>query len=129
MRWVEGFLSHFQTTVAEYEVTQQTDPDFVLFRLQCWKFIAWAETMRAAWKAACASGLLFATAKNTMSFFDVSTPLLKTVQEVSAIMEDVYNLKKKHGSFENQGNVTRNSIKKVFNKEIILYPLTNYSNR
>jgi hypothetical protein len=107
-RWVKEFLSLYHATVAEYEATHQTDQGFILFRFQCWTFIAWAETMRAAWRAACESGLLLKTTKSSKDFYGINIPLLKRVKEVSEIMKEVYHLKKEHDSFELQDDIDGN---------------------
>jgi hypothetical protein len=99
-RFVEKFEFNFHSTVADYETTERTDPAFVQFRIQCLKFIAWAETMRAAWAAACTSGSLLTESHLQLQLFDISTPLLKLVKEAARWIDGVRNLKDKYGSFE-----------------------------
>jgi hypothetical protein len=64
------------------------------------KFIAWAETMRAAWAAACSTGSLLTDSHLQLKLFDMSTPLLRLVKEAAVCIEGVRNLKENHGSFE-----------------------------
>jgi hypothetical protein len=99
-RFVEMFEFNFHSIVADYETTERTDPAFLQFRIQCLKFIAWAETMRAAWAAACTSGSLLTGSHLQLQLFDISAPLLKSAKEAAGSIDEVRNLKEKYGSFE-----------------------------
>ena len=119
-RIVERFEFGFHSTVADYETTEQTDPGFVQFRIQCLKFIAWAETMRAAWAVACTSGSLLVSSHLQLQLFDISTPLLKLVKEAATWIDEVRNLKDKYGSFETDESLDGKSyrLRGAFNRHL-----------
>jgi hypothetical protein len=97
---VEAFEINVHSTITEYEATGQTVATFLQFRIQCLKFLAWAETMRAAWTAACSSGALLGYFRRQPELLDISTPLLKLLKEATAVLKEVQRLKDEYGSFE-----------------------------
>ena len=105
-KFAEKFELNFHSVVAEYETTGRTDSAFVHFRIQCMRFIAWIETMRAAWAAACTSGalqgILSTNAQPQVQLFDLSTPILRLIKQAVKSLEEVRNLKDRYGSFETE---------------------------
>jgi hypothetical protein len=97
-----SFVSLYQDTVADYETTDDTDPGFVLFRLLCWRIVAWIETMRAAWSVACENGssLVVENAQAQLKAFDISPHLRKLTTQVVTLVQRVKAWKDERGSFE-----------------------------
>jgi hypothetical protein len=95
-------VSLYDDTVADYEMTDDTDPGFVLFRLLCWRFVAWIETMRAVWSTACANGssLVVTNAQTQLKAFDISPQLRKLTTQAVTLVQDVQAWKLERGSFE-----------------------------
>lgn len=104
---------------SDYEITKETDPGFILFRLHCWKIIAWIETMKAAWASACASGSLIAIAggQSQLRLFDISAPLLKLTKQAVRLVQEVQTTKEQQGSFEAASTITG----RIFAKPINIY--------
>jgi hypothetical protein len=97
-----SFVSLYEDTIADYEMTDDTDPGFVLFRLLCWRLFAWIETMRAAWSTACANGssLVVSNAQAQLKAFDVSLQFKKLITQAVTLVQDVQAWKDERGSFE-----------------------------
>jgi hypothetical protein len=100
--WASKFLALYEEVTADYEITERTDPGFILFRHHCWKIIAWIETMKAAWASACANGSLIAIAggQSQLMLFDISAPLLKSTKEAVRLVQEVQTMKERNGHFE-----------------------------
>jgi hypothetical protein len=101
-RWADTFLAIFQHSIADYEMINSTDPGFILFRLYCWKFIAWTETMRATWNAVCGNGSLLAVngTRSNSGATEISPVFLRLSKEAVALIKAVETIKERCGSFE-----------------------------
>jgi hypothetical protein len=102
IKWTTTFSDLYDKLSTDYVITDRTDPGFILFKLHCWRFIAWIETMKETWTCACSKSSLTAIAEgqSQLSSFDISESLLKWTQKAVTLIQEVRSLKEQEGSFE-----------------------------